>query len=46
VKWGFAWDLDDAEMVVAESINTQVLHWGTQQGNVPFSEDESCGREL
>jgi hypothetical protein len=34
-----------AEMVVKESINADVLQWGTRQGNVPLSNDESCGRK-
>ena len=33
-----AWD------ALAES-NSQVLHWGTLQGNTPFYDYESCGRE-
>jgi hypothetical protein len=35
VKWCLTWCWDfDAEVVVSDSINVQVLHWVTRQGNV------------
>jgi hypothetical protein len=42
VKWCLTWYSDfGAEMVVVESIKSQVLHLATWQGNVPFCDDES-----
>ena len=43
----YAWNRDfGAEMVVTESIKSQVLYLATRQGNGPFCDDESCDREL
>jgi hypothetical protein len=32
--------------LVTESMNSQVSHWDTRQGYVPFYGNESCGEEL
>jgi hypothetical protein len=42
VKWCLTWYSDFvAQMVVVESIKTQVLHFTTWQGNATFSNDDS-----
>ena len=42
MKWCLTWYSDfGAEMVVVESIKSQVFHLTTWQGNAPFSHDDS-----